>query len=56
MIADISSIKKDYIISQEKEGYNSPYIEKLNKMKKIEENMNLFISSPIEILSKTKTV
>lgn len=56
VLADISSIKKDYIISQEKEGYNSPYIEKLNKMKKIEENMNLFISSPIEILSKTKTV
>ena len=54
VLADISSIKKKHKNSQGKEGYNSPYIEKLNKIKREQENINSFISHPIKILSRNK--
>jgi hypothetical protein len=52
VLADISLIKKEYKNSQGKEGYNSPYIEKLDNIKKHQQYMNLYFSDPFKIISR----
>ena len=52
VLADISLIKKEYKNSQGKEGYNSPYIEKLDNIKKHQQYMNSYFSDPFKIISR----
>ena len=54
VLANISLTKKEFEKSQGKEGYNSPYIEKLNKIKKEQNNMDLYFSIPVEIISRNR--
>ena len=42
--------------SQRKEGYNSPYIERLNKIKKAQQNMDIYFTSPVEIINKNRKI
>ena len=55
LLADISQIKKEFEKSQGKEGYKSPYIEKINKIKKEQENINLYLIKPFEIINRNKS-
>ena len=52
VLADISLTKKEYKNSQGKEGYNSPYKEKLNTIKKHQKYMDLYFSRPFKIISR----
>ena len=55
LLADISQVKKEFEKSQGKEGYKSPYIEKINKIKKEQENINLYLIKPFEIINRNKS-
>jgi hypothetical protein len=54
VLANISMTKKEFQRNQGKEGYNSPYIEKLNKIKKEQNNLDLYFSIPVEVLSRNR--
>ena len=54
VLADISTIKKEFEKSQGKQGFNSPYIERLNKIKKHQKKLNLLFSVPFKIISRNK--
>ena len=54
VLADISSIKKEFEKGQGKQGFNSPYIERLNKIKKQQKKLNLLFSDPFKIISRNK--
>ena len=54
VLADITLIKKEYDNSQGKEGYNSPYIQRLNKIKNHQKYMNSFFLDPIKIISRNR--
>ena len=54
VLANISMTKKVFEKNQGKEGYNSPYIEKLNKIKKEQNNMDKYFSIPVEVLSRNR--
>ena len=56
ILADISETKKEMMSSQRKEGYNSPSIEKLNNIKKHKENMDIYFSTPVEIINRNKKI
>ena len=56
ILADISETKKEVMKSQRKEGYNSPYIERLNKIKKAQQNMDIYFTSPVEIINKNRKI
>ena len=55
LLADISQIKKEFEKSQGKEGYKSPYIEKISKMQKEQQNIDLYFSKPFEIINQHKS-
>ena len=44
--------KKEYENSLKKKGFNTPYKERLNMMRKHQKYINLYLSSPIEIISR----
>ena len=54
VLADISLIKKEYENSLGKQGFNSPYIERLNKIKNKEKKMEILFSGPFKIISRNK--
>ena len=54
VLADISTIKKEFEKSQGRQGFNSPYIERLNKIKKQQKKLNLLFSDPFKIISRNK--
>ena len=55
LLADISQIKKEFEKSLGKQGYKSPYIEKVNKIKKEQQNLNIYFSKPFEIINRNKS-
>ena len=46
--------KKDYESSLKKKGFDTPYKERLNMLKKHQKYVNLYLSDPIEIISERK--
>ena len=51
VLANITSIKNEFDNNIRKRKYDKPYIEKLNKIIKEQNNMNSYLSKPIEIRS-----
>jgi hypothetical protein len=51
VLANITSIKTEFDNNIRKRKYDKPYIEKLNKIIKEQNNMNSYLSKPIEIRS-----
>ena len=54
VLAYMTWTKKEYENSMKKKGFNSPYKQKLNMMEKHQKYINLYLSSPIEIISRNK--
>lgn len=52
VLAYMTWTKKEYENNLKKKGYDTPYKEKLNMMKKHQKYINLYLSSPIEIISR----
>lgn len=51
VLANITSVKNEFENNIRKRKYDKPYIEKLNKIIKEQNNMNSYLSQPIEIRS-----
>lgn len=54
VLAYLTWTKNEYENSMRKKGFNTPYKEKLNMIEKHQKYINLYLSSPIEIISKNK--
>ena len=52
VLAYLTWSKKEYENSLKKKGFNIPYKERLNMMRKHQKYINLYLSSPIEIISR----
>ena len=52
VLAYLTWSKKEYENSLKKKGFNTPYKERLNMMRKHQKYINLYLSSPIEIISR----
>ena len=56
ILADIAETKKEVTNIQRKKGYNSPYIDRLNKIKKHQQNMDIYFTSPVEIINRNRKI
>ena len=54
VLAYLTWAKKDYENSLKKKGFDTPYKERLNMLKKHQKYVNLYLSDPIEIISERK--
>lgn len=54
VLADITLTKNKYKNSKGKEAFNSPYIQRLNKIKKHQKFMNSFFLDPVKIISRNR--
>ena len=54
VLAYLTWTKKEYENSLKKKGFDTPYKERLNMLEKHQKYINLYLSSPIEIVSRNK--
>ena len=54
VLAYLTWTKKEYKNSLKKKGFDTPYKERLNMLEKHQKYINLYLSSPIEIVSRNK--